>query len=299
MKILRSPPFLIPLALWMAAPAAPAATMLDPADAPGIIEQMYRDEAAGYPSVGSVTGSGLTGSGVLLSDRWVLTAGHISLSKTNGTFTVNGESRTIQSVITHPSFSFSGPAYDLGLLYLDAPVMNVTSAVMFRPAVMESLLGREAVWVGFGLGGTGITGAQSPAELRAFTNVIDVFGDHPSYGLPDTSFVADFDKPDGTTNAPASSPTATLLEGNLAPGDSGGGVFIQENSQAYLVGINSYSAGFEPGMNSRYGSLSGAANLYLFHDWIESHTGVVAVIPEPGTGCLLVAALWLTLRRRR
>ena len=55
---------------------------------------------------------------------------------------------------------------------------------MFRPAVMEALLGREAVWVGFGLVGTGITGVRSPAGLRAFTNVIDVFGDHPSYGLP-------------------------------------------------------------------------------------------------------------------
>ena len=51
---------------------------------------MYRDEAELYPSVGKVTGSGLSGSGVLISDRWVLTAGHISFGKTSGTFNLGG-----------------------------------------------------------------------------------------------------------------------------------------------------------------------------------------------------------------
>lgn len=281
-------------------PAATAATMLDPADAPHVTAQMYRDEAANHPSLGQVTGSGLTGSGVALGGRWVLTAGHVSLSKTNGTFALNGESYTIQSVITHPSFSFSGPAYDLGLLQLDREVAG-PPATMIRLGSMRDLLGIEAVWAGFGLGGTGITGAQAPAELRAFTNIIDVFGDHPSYGLPATSFVADFDKPDGTTNAPASSPGATRLEGNLAPGDSGGGVFIEVDGAWFLVGINSYTSGFAPGMNSRYGSLSGAANLHLFHDWIEGQTAIAPVmIPEPATALLFaIAAASLCLRRRQ
>ena len=90
----------------------------------------------------------------------------------------------------------------------------------------NSILGREATWVGTGLTGTGLTGAQAPLEFRAFTNVIDVIG--TEYGLTETSFVADFDRPDGSTNADPllSSPTATRLEGNVATGDSGGGVFV-------------------------------------------------------------------------
>jgi hypothetical protein len=89
---------------------AAASTIIDPADDPLITAQMYRDEALLYPSVGKVTGSGLSGSGVLISDRWVLTAGHVSLAKTNGTFAVGGLNYSIQSSITHPNFSFSGPS---------------------------------------------------------------------------------------------------------------------------------------------------------------------------------------------
>jgi hypothetical protein len=174
----------------------------------------------------------------------------------------------------------------------------VNAAAMIQLGGPNSILGREATWVGTGLTGTGLTGAQAPLEFRAFTNVIDVMG--PEYGLTATSFVADFDRPDGSTNADPllSSPTATRLEGNVASGDSGGGVFITVGGMRYLVGINSYTGRFGPGSPSSYGSISGATNLDLFHTWIFDQTGISAV-PEPGCLWIFCLGSLLGLRRRR
>ncbi len=279
--------------------ASQASTIIAPTDNPLVTAQMYRDEAALYPMVGKVTGSGSTGSGVMISDRWVLTAGHIALGKSTGTFNVGGINYTIQSSTTHPSYSGSNP-YDLGLLYLSSAVAGVNPAKMIQLGGANSILGREATWVGTGFTGTGLTGTQfqSASEFSAFTNVIDVIG--TEYGLTETSFVADFDRPDGSTNADPllSSPTATRLEGNVAAGDSGGGVFITEGGIRYLVGINSYTGRFGPGAASSYGSISGATNLELFHSWIFERTGISAV-PEPGSVWVLCLGGLLALRRRR
>lgn len=275
-----------------------ASTIIAPTDHPLVTAQMYRDEAALYPMVGKVTGSGQGGSGVLISDRWVLTAGHIAFGKSTGTFNVGGVNHTIQSSIIHPSYKFGSDPYDLGLLYLSGPVSVVSPASMIQLGGPNSVLGREATWVGTGLTGTGLTGAQAPLEFRAFTNVIDVIG--TAYGLTETSIVADFDRPDGSTNSNPllSSPSATRLEGNVAAGDSGGGVFISEDGIRYLVGINSYTGRFGPGAASSYGSISGASNLELFHSWIFDRTGISAV-PETGTLWLLCLGGLLGLNRRR
>jgi hypothetical protein len=275
-----------------------ASTIIAPTDDPAVTAQMYRDEAALYPMVGKVTGPGLSGSGVLISDRWVLTAGHVAFRKTSGTVNVGGVDYTISRSITHPNYVFGSNPFDLGLLYLSGPVSAASAATMIQLGGPNSILGREATWVGTGLTGTGLTGAHGPFETRAFTNVIDVIG--TAYGLTDTSFVADFDRPDGSSNSDPllSSPTATRLEGNVANGDSGGGVFITEGGIDYLVGINSYTGRFDPGAASSYGSISGATNLELFHSWIFDQTGISAV-PEPGSLWILCLTSLLGLRRQR
>ncbi|MGD7652134.1 MAG: trypsin-like serine protease [Verrucomicrobiales bacterium] len=292
-------PSLVPVATLalIALPAAGrASTIIDSADDPAITAQAYENEALLYPMVGTVKGSGLSGSGVLISPEWVLTAGHVSLSKSGGTFTAGGSSYQIDNAVTHPGFSFSGLANDLGLLHLATPVAGTGIASMVRLSPADSILGQQATWVGHGLTGTGLTGATTPLAFRAFTNVIDVMG--PEYGQSATSFVADFDRPDGSTNASSSDPAATRLEGNLTSGDSGGGVFIHLDGTPYLVGINSYSGGFSPGTNSKYGSISGATDLSQFHSWIFDETGISAV-PEPSVILLTQLATLILLRRSR
>ncbi len=258
--------------------------------------QLYRDEALLYPSVGKVTGSGLSGSGVLLSDRWVLTAGHIARGKTGNTFSIGGTNYTIESTILHPDYRFPQNPFDLGLVRLSTPVSGVAAATMLQLDSPNSVLGREATWVGHGLSGTGLTGQSGGLDFRAFTNIIDVVG--TAYGLTETSFVSDFDNPDGTINAPSSAAGPTRLEGNVTSGDSGGGVFITVDGVPYLIGINSYTGRFGPGAASSYGSISGATNLNLFYSWIFEQTGISAV-PEPGVLWLFCLGSLICLRRRR
>lgn len=262
--------------------------------------QDYRDEAALYPMVGKVTGSGFSGSGVMLSDRWVLTAGHVSQSKdVGGIFNVGGIDYTIESTILHPGYTTSGASYthDIGLLYLSAPITGVSAAQLYQFDTAADILGREATYVGFGFSGTGLTGAQTPIELRAFTNIIEFYGDQ--YGLTTTSFVSDFDNPTGTSNRQDSDPVATRLEGAVAPGDSGGGVFTLIGGVPYLIGINSYSGYVSLATsNSKYGGLSGAVDLRQFNSWIFDQTGITA-IPEPGLLWIFCLGCPLLLRRRR
>lgn len=262
--------------------------------------QLYRDEAVLYASVGKVTGSNFSGSGVMLSDRWVLTAGHISQNKqAGGIFTVGGVNHTIQRTLLHPDYSTAGASYssDLGLLYLSTPVAGVGASSMLRLDTPASILGREATYVGHGFTGTGLTGAQTPIELRAFTNLIEFYGSQ--YGLTTTSFVSDFDNPTSTSNRQDSNPVATRLEGAVAPGDSGGGVFVTVEGERFLIGISSYSGAVSAATsNSQYGGLSGAVDLQQFHAWISASTGITPV-PEPGILAIGWAAILLSWRRRR
>jgi hypothetical protein len=279
----------------------PAITMLDPLDGVGVTFADYRALAESFPSVGRVQAV-LSGGGVLIHPEWVLTAAHVATSTANPVFQLDGVAYATAERHVLPGFNFITQTNDLALLRLQTPVAGVAPARLGRWADPDDILGETAIWVGYGLTGTGRTGHGStfPSQSLAFTNVIDVRG--ADIGVAPSTFVSDFDSPMGTHNSlgAVSDPQPTLLEGSVTPGDSGGGVFVMMGGQPYLTGIIAFAGRFgSGGANGSYGDLSGATHLLLFEDWITDTSGV-AFIPEPRAAVWLmglIAGLALCFRR--
>ena len=110
-----------------------------------------------------------------------------------------------------------------------------------------SVLGQTATFVGYGFTGTGLTGWKTlDGKKRGFQDVVDV--NNSNFGNPASLFGATFDSPANN---------ALPLEGCVAPGDSGGGVFVNDGSQYYLAGVISLVAATNGNANSSYANVSG------------------------------------------
>jgi hypothetical protein len=110
------------------------------------------------------------------------------------------------------------------------------------------------------------------------------------------------------------------LEGLIAPGDSGGGVFIKVNGVDYLAGINSFLAAWDGTVNADYGDISGAIRVSALNPWIDRVLAAPAptkvstafaldgtaislsdsAVPEPASCALVVIGMVAgTMHRRR
>jgi len=267
-----------------------------------------------YQSVGKFTYSVGAGSyiasGVLISPEWVLTAGHVTGGNnylgggiTNLTFSLNVGSDVLSFAaaewLTHPGWAATSgdllQGYDLGLVRLSSAVTAVQAASLY---LQETLQVQPGTIVGYGSTGTGLTGFQAgtAGTKRAGQNMIDGQGDGVS--ISSSLLFTDFDRPGIPAENVIGSALPLALEYLSAPGDSGGGLFITENNQSFLVGISSFGWGFTDGQaNSDYGDLAGFVSTTAYAGWISSVTGVA--IPEPSTKSLLFGALLLLQKRRK
>ena len=268
-----------------------------------------------YDSVGLMSWGGGLASGVYLGDGWVLTAAHVAESSPDLNFELGGNSYQSEEIYLHDGWSGdAATGNDIALVKLTQDVVGVEAARLYDGPVTEdlsdTLIGAEATFVGYGRTGDGVNGAYINAgNKHAGQNVIDAFGgDHPLLrDFSDHIFFADFDDPNAVSDGYSWSDDLTLaLEYMIAPGDSGGGVFIEEDGETFLVGVNSFLLAHDSVTDSDYGDVAGLTHVPAFTDWISAITGLGLstdslnpIVPEPGTLVLLAGLGWLPFRRPR
>ena len=239
--------------------------------------------ASSFEPVGMLSVSGGTASGTLITSQWVLTAAHVissiggSHNLAGSTFVINGQSLVADYAEVMPGWAGdSGSGKDLALVHLANPFIDVSPAKYLNQNI--SLSGQSVIFVGYGLNGDGLTGslAGSGGSKRAGTNILDFDGS--VLGLSGSLFLADFDSGQAIHNIMGSA-TPTAFESILAPGDSGGGLFMDYHGETILVGVNSFLASTTGSANSTYGNLAGFQSIQPNLAWIQS----VSQVPEPGS----------------
>ena len=251
-----------------------------------------------FDCVGQVFKDNLaTGSCVLISDRFVLSAAHVFIDSDTRPDTMEFNGQTIiiyeqfnhrvtdvtnlylifkdkkvkvKKLILHPNYldSLTEGFCDIALIELEQPLKSISPAKI-NTAFDE--LNYDVVGVGYGTYGT----ANKPDLISESTkkiageNVVDSIGGQEYLGF-ETLLICDFDHPDRTDCNKIGSPIPRRLEYIGSGGDSGGGLFRENDQKWELIGIySSSSIDFDQFMKTGYyGQLMEWTRISPFTEWI-------------------------------
>lgn len=222
-------------------------------------------------------------SGVWIGNRngraLILTAAHVfddgSRPKATQIRTAGGTVLRGRNVWIHPRWSGQVDArggYDFAILELTGPITDAGDPPVLYSGDQE--LGRRAVIVGYGSRGVAPFGhgwrfgQRHGDHATAAENVVDQITDvdfSDRFGDWGNSLSIDLDQPNGPgKNRWGDAAPISPLEGILAPGDSGGSLWMQFDSGWRLIGVNSSG---DPGAD--YQDVSNFARISRERDWIQ------------------------------
>lgn len=234
--------------------------------------QGSRDYAAPFDAVVSIGGC----SGTLIAPNVVLSARHCGIGAgTIVRFGDNSNSPTFTTTVQSSILPDGGGSLldggDVSIHILATSVPANIAQPMRLIDETNALVGQVAATVGYGFNGLGSVGhGFSTDDIRwGGENIIDVYGSPVNAG--GTNIIStDFDNgTSGANTIPSSSSTPIQFEATTAPGDSGGPVLVQSNSEWVIAGV--LSGGTT--QTSVYGDISWWTGTAIYRDAIESAGG--------------------------
>ena len=243
-----------------------------------------------------------SGSGVIVSSRWVFTAAHVAIDlDVSDTYVAIGSDYenyedvvSVSEIFIHPSYKDEDYDYDFAILKLGRSVNQQYISEWVGDREDFDLINSKAYISGFGDldeefadCGKACLEDQSGyfSQRRAWTNIIDRVTGSATTG--NSYIVYDFDSPDGENNSlrkgssgfsydqgdlsyagkGSSSQEATNLEGTSVFGDSGGPMYANLEGEWLVVAVTAHG-----GEYSDYGDVAFNSRVSVYYDWICSHS---------------------------
>lgn len=185
-------------------------------------------------------------SAVIIRPHWALTAAHVVKDAKDNVIILDGKARPVAAVIAHRDFKEENVGFhDIALCYCpdDFGLKRYLSLYTKTDEV-----GKAVTIAGWGAHGTFVTGAKEfDGNRRAGHNRIS------------NEFSA-------VLICTPGNPKKFPLEFMIAPGDSGGGMFIGNE----LAGINSFLLATDSAADGTYSDESAFTRVSLYADWVET-----------------------------